>query len=154
MRIASTIDDMAVTGPITKVDHPRVALILVEALFFGEKRTAKHWDITTRTIRNYRYMLESNDELSAIFHAKRSEFESDWAHRIPTAIIAGIDFISEAAKEADPKDPFVIKAIADAIKTLAEVGIMKEIMDARLSSYDSEDRTGYRQVDSISETVS
>ena len=142
-----------VTSPITKVDHPRVALILVEALFFGEKRTAKRWDITTRTIRNYRYLMESNVEVSQLFLEKRLEFESNWAKNIPTAIISAIDFLSEAAKEADPKNPFAINAVADALKTLAEVGIMKEIMDARLAGYNPENREEYRPMDSLSETT-
>jgi len=30
------------TLPLTYVDYPRVALILVEALFYGDKQTAKH----------------------------------------------------------------------------------------------------------------
>ena len=142
-----------VVSPITKVDHPRVALILVEALFYGEKRTAKRWDITTRTIRNYRYLMESNAELSRLFLHKRLEFESNWAKNIPAAIISAIEFLTEAAKEADPKDPFAINAVSDALKTLAEVGIMKEIMDARLTSYNRENREEYRPVDSISETT-
>ncbi len=144
---------MAVTSPITKVDHPRVALILVEALFFGERRTAKKWEITTRTIRNYRYLMESNAELSQLFLQRRLEFESNWAKNIPAAIISAIEFLTEAAKESDPKNPFAINAVADALKTLAEVGIMKEIMDARLADYNRENREEYRPMDSLSETT-
>ena len=89
------------TRPLTLVDYPRIALILVEALFYGDKRTAKRWGITNRTVENYRYRLNDNEELSNLFNEYRQQFESNWAAKIPAAIIAGIDYLGEAAKQTD-----------------------------------------------------
>jgi hypothetical protein len=114
------------------IDLDRVALILVEAAFFGDKGTIKKWGITRQTVYNYRQLLNTNSDLLHKFTLKKREFESNWANEIPASIIAGINFLGQAAKEADPKNPDTIHAIAGAVKILAEVGLAKEIIDARL----------------------
>lgn len=122
-----------------KVDYDRVASILIEAAFFGEKQTAQRWGITDRTILNYRKRLDEDSELSDIFILKKTAFESEWASEIPASIRAGIRFLGEAAKKADPTNPEVIHAVAGAVKILAEVGLTKEIIDARLGRHNRED---------------
>lgn len=60
---------------------------------------------------------------------------------------AGTDFIMRAAQESDPTNPDAIHAIAGALKILAEIGLTKEIVDARLNGYIGEDRpTGQQDV--------
>lgn len=121
-----------------KLDYDRVALILVEAAFFGEKQTAQRWGITDRTILNYRNRLSEDSVLSDIFALKKETFEAEWASEIPASIRAGIHFLGEAAKRANPTDPDTIHAIAGAVKILAEVGLTKEILDVRLSRHNRE----------------
>lgn len=113
------------------LDYDRVALILVEAAFFGEKQTAQRWSISTKTIERYRARLDEDSELSGFVALKKQAFESSWADEIPASIRAGIRFLGEAAKRAD-YTPESIHAIAGAVKILAEVGLTKEIIDARL----------------------
>lgn len=139
--------------PVTQNDYPRIALILIESLFFGDNKAARRWGVTTRTIRNYRRMLEDSSELSTIFLERRREFEADWAKRIPASIIAGIDFLGEAARKADVTDPEVIRAVSEAVKTLAEVGLAKEIIDARFNQYDRPDGTAGFQVETLPGTT-
>lgn len=123
-----------------KLDYDRVALILVEAAFFGEKQTASRWGITDRTILNYRNKLSEDSALSDIFALKKASFESEWASEIPASIRAGIRFLGEAARKANPTDPDTIHAIAGAVKILAEVGLTKEILDVRLDRHNREGR--------------
>lgn len=134
-----------------KLDYDRVALILVEAAFFGEKKTAQRWGITDRTILNYRNKLSEDSALSDIFVLKKASFESDWASEIPASIRAGIRFLGEAANTADPASPEAIHAVAGAVKILAEVGLTKEILDVRLGRYNRESREEGRSLDSLSE---
>jgi hypothetical protein len=129
-----------------RLDYDRVALILVEALFFGDRPTAEKWGIHRRTIENYRKRLDDDSELVQIFQFKKEEFEGNWAQEIPVAIRKAIAFIGRSATEADPKDPQAIHAMAGAVKILAEVGLTKEIIDARLGRNDRPDREEDRQV--------
>lgn len=132
-----------------KLDYDRVALILVEAAFFGEQPTAKRWGITDRTILNYRNRLDEDSRLSDIFALKKAAFESDWASEIPSAIRAGIRFLGEAAQMANRTDPEAIHAVAGAVKILAEVGLAKEILDVRLSRYHGQNREEDRALASL-----
>lgn len=125
------------TQPLTKVDYPKLALILVEALYFGDKRTAARWGITNRTVVNYRNRLNDDAELSNLFLLKKSQFETDWASKIPASILAGIDYLGEAAKQTD-YSPETIHAIAGAVKILAEIGLTKELIDARIGKFNRE----------------
>lgn len=115
-----------------RIDYNRAATILVEAIWLGDQRTAKKWGITQRTIIRYRNKLETDDELSQLVTYKNDVFTNDWAAGIPSAIRAAISFLQEAAMKANPEDPAVIHAVAGALKMLAEVGLTKEVIDARL----------------------
>src|SRR3990172_2646142 len=131
------------TRPLTKVDYPRIALILVEALFFWDVRTAKRWGITNRTIINYRYRLDEDQELASLFAIKRKDFEDSWAAEIPMAVRAGIHYLLEAFGKLEYNAENMY-AITGAIKILAEMGLTKDIIDARLAGYDRENRTESR----------
>ncbi len=128
-------------GKITVKDYDRLATILVEAAFFGDKSVVQKWGITQRTIINYRNRMAENDELSQVFILKKDRFEQEWATEIPTAIRAGIHFLGEAAKQADPSNPEHIHAVAGAVKILAEIGLTKEILDAKIGGLIIQDRT-------------
>lgn len=136
-----------------KLDLDRVALILVEAVFFGEKTTAQRWGVHHNTIVNYRKRLDEDVELVNIFNLKKQAFESEWASEIPASIRAGIRFLGEAAKQADPKSPEAIHAVAGAVKILAEVGLTKEILDVRLDRHNREGREESRPLATIPATV-
>lgn len=123
------------------LDYDRTALILAESIFLGDRRVAQKWGVTVRTVQNYRQRLRTDDELSLICSVKKKELLDSWITELPAAMRAGTDFIIRAAQESDPKDPNAIHAIAGAMKILAEIGLTKEIVDARLNRYFGEDRT-------------
>lgn len=134
-----------------KLDYDRVAIILVEAVYYGDIKTAERWGITERTIQNYRNKLDNDPELSGYFVLKKRAFETEWANELPAAIRSALRFIVRAGEEADPKNPEAIHAMAGALKIVAEVGLTKDIIDARIGRYDRPDGEESRQVASLIE---
>lgn len=128
------------------LNYDRASMILVEAAFFGDNQTALKWGVHRKTIENYRRRMEDDAELIQLFRFKKKEFEGAWAEAIPAAMRLAIDFIGRSAVQADPKDPEAIHAMAGAIKILAEVGLTKEIIDARLGRGDRADREEDREM--------
>ena len=125
-----------------------MATILVEALFYGEVRTAKRWDIHRRTIANYRTRLNEEPELAQEFKRKKELFESEWANELAPAIRSALRFIVRAGEEADTTDPDVIHAMAGALKIVASVGLTKDMLDAKLGRLErgGEDGKNIRQL--------
>lgn len=133
---------MAITdnNPITENDYPVIASILVEALFFGDKQTATRYKISQRSINRYRKMMADNEKLSSQVILKKQQFEDNWVEEIPAAIRAGLRFLLKAAQEADHKNPETIHAVAGAMKIIAEIGLTKDVIDAKLGRYNLPDR--------------
>jgi len=121
---------------MSEFNKDRAALILVEASYFPDSKVAKNWSITQRTIQNYRKRLDSDIELSQLFTLKKEDFEQTWGNRITKSIVSSLDFLDRAGQEADPKDPATIHAVAGALKLIAEIGLAKNVIDARLAAYD------------------
>lgn len=119
----------------SRIDYNRAASILIEAAYFGDKEAAERWGVTSRTIRNYRLRLDDDPQLSVIFHEKKQLWESTWAEEAPAALRAGIRFLMRAAREANPKDPEAIHAVAGAFKLLAEIVFTKDVLDVRLAEF-------------------
>ena len=120
---------------ITKLDNDRVATILVEALFFGDDPVAKKWGIHKRTIQNYRVRLQNNTNgLVSTFKHKKQAFESEWANDVPITIRMALSYIQRASTELE-MSPDGVHAITGALKIVAQVGLMKEMMDVRLQSF-------------------
>ncbi len=140
------------TGPLVSRNLDRVAMILVEASFFGDKQAAEKWGISPTTVANYRRRLNLNTDkgLVELFDQKRQEFENNWTQKIPLAIMAGTDALIKAFQEADLKDPAVIHSIAGAMKIMTEIGLAKEVIDVRLGKFDRPDGEQSDQVVTIS----
>ena len=119
--------------PMGNFKYELASIILVEAVFFGDKTTAAKYGISTRTIRNYRKRLSEDAKFSALFQEKKEHAEQEWAHEMPAAIRASIDFLRKAANSAKTDDPDAIHAVAGALKILSEVAITKQVIDARLT---------------------
>ncbi|MHA2265380.1 MAG: hypothetical protein ACXAEN_23575 [Candidatus Thorarchaeota archaeon] len=132
-----------------RLDNERVATILVEALYYGDIRTAQRWGIHKRTVHNYRLRLKENSNgLVSIFNHKKQLFESEWASDIPATIRTAMRYIQRATNELDVT-PEGLHAVAGALKIVAEVGITKEMIDVRLQDfrYNRQAESEVRQVD-------
>jgi len=120
---------------MAKVNEHRAIRVLVESLYFGDAKVAKSYGISVRTISNYRIRLNTDNEFLAKFELARKQFESDWAANIPSALIAGVEYLIESFGQVDKTDPLAIKAVSDAVKTLAEISLVRELLNVRLDEY-------------------
>lgn len=57
----------------------RAALILAEAALHGDVKAASKWEVSQRTISNYRRRMDTDEELSALFDLRRQQLISNWA---------------------------------------------------------------------------
>jgi len=131
---------------MAQLNYDRASTILVEAVFFGDVPTAKRWGIHHRTIENYRQRLDSDNQLVLLFQSKKESFESEWAKDIPMALRSAIRFLQDASQSVTVT-PESIHAVAGAAKILAEIGLTKEIIDARLGRHDRPDRETGEQME-------
>ncbi len=136
------------------INVDRATSVLVEALYFGDKEAARHYDLSIRTINNYRTRVNTDEDFAQSFKQKKEEFERNWADEIPAAIRAGTRFLLKSFQEADHKDPIVIHAVAGAMKILTEIGLAKEIIDVRLGEYSRQNGEAGSQMVAYSETIS
>jgi len=118
-----------------RFNRERASIILVDALYSDDELAAEKHGITARTIRNYRERLDSDQELSALFHSKRREREKSWADDMPAAISSGVEYLRKVSEGLKPEEtsPEMVHAIAGAVKVLSEVRMTKDVLDARLA---------------------
>lgn len=111
-------------------------MALLDAIVMGDRAAAEKWEVTERSIREWRSRLDIDPEFSAFFRVKKAEQDKAWANEIPTAVAAGIRFLTRAATECKASDPDAVHAIAGYIKILSEVSMAREVIDARLAGED------------------
>lgn len=89
----------------------------------GDTKTAEKWDVTTRTIRNYRTQLTSNDELFKLFEQKKKIFAESWVEDATAALKAGAERLKSLFAHGSSDDADLINAIAAGCKVLGELNI-------------------------------
>lgn len=114
-------------------DYELAATVLAEAAFSDDETVLRRHGISPRTLRRYRERLHSDSRLAAFVQEKKSILEREWADEIAPAIRAAVGFLRRAASTADASDPAAIRAIAEALKTLSELQMTREVLEARLS---------------------
>lgn len=125
--------------PTPKFDRDRAAKILIDAATLGDAKACEKWNVTVRTLQNYRQRLAGDPELSQVFAEKKALQDKTWADEIPEMLKAGIDFLKRAAQEAEARDPDAVHAIAGAVKIVSEVQAMRKVIDARISGQNQPD---------------
>jgi hypothetical protein len=112
-----------------KYTPERASAILAEAEFWGDEQICKKWQITRRTLRNYRVRLRVDDELSQLFLVKKRLLMIDWQEDATQALKIALSELSRripiAASEEDAK---LIHAIAGACKIVGELKIQYEAL--------------------------
>lgn len=136
------------------INVDRATSVLVEAVYFGDKEAARRYDLSIRTIDNYRRRVNTDKDFAQLFKQKKAEFERNWADEIPAAIRAGTRFLLKSFQEADHTDATVIHAVAGAMKILTEIGLAKEIIDVRLGEYSRQNGEASNQVVALPATIS
>lgn len=115
------------------LNYERAAMILVDALYTTEQAAAEKWNVSRRTVERYLARMRTDPELSQIVASKKAERDQAWADQIPAALEACLLFIKQAGAKADPADPEAIHAVAGAFKLVAEIGVLREVVNARFS---------------------
>ena len=113
------------------LDYDKAAAVLVDAAYRGDEAAAGLGGITARTVQNYRARLAADPKLSLIFERKRALVEREWVDHFPAVLGAGADFIERATRQGSPKDPAMVHAVAGAMKLLAEIMFVRQMLDAR-----------------------
>jgi hypothetical protein len=115
-----------------KFKPERAAAILVEAAFTSDEKAARHWDVSVRSLLNWRNRLDEDPEFAAIFHHKKEIFEANWSLDLLPAMYSAIDYLKRASAETT-YSPEYIHAVAGGLKILSDVRVTKEVIDARLA---------------------
>ena len=68
------------------LNYERAAAILVDAAYLGDEAAAKKWQVSVRTIKNYRDRLKVDAKLSEFFHRKRGVAEGHWSTELKRAL--------------------------------------------------------------------
>jgi hypothetical protein len=115
-------------------NYDKASFALVDALFMGDKAAAEKWEVSTRTIEDWRSRLPEDDKLQSEFKKKKRSRENAWATEIPETIKSALQFIKSATNHCDPADPEAVKAISGSLKILLDVDLTKQVLDARLAA--------------------
>lgn len=110
-----------------------IAAAVIEAAVRGDKEVAEKYNITTRTLRNWKHRVVNDDEVSAHFRKKKDDADRAWADQIPGCLSACIGYLKTAAEESHNKTPEMVHAIAGALKMVSEVAATWKVLDARLA---------------------
>ena len=118
--------------------YDKASSALVDAIFMGDRAAAQKWEVSTRTVEEWRSRLHTDEKLQAEFKRKKRLRENAWATEIPETIKAGLKFIKDATSHCDPADPDAVKAIASSLKILLDVDLTKQVLDAKLAAMEEE----------------
>lgn len=117
-------------------NYERAAAALVDAIVMGDHGAAEKYEVSYRSIQEWRSRLQTDKVLVQFFKEKKALQDKEWAHEIPSAIASCIQYLKKASQECDCKDPDAVHAIAGALKIMSEVSMTREVIDARLAGQD------------------
>lgn len=112
----------------------RAAMILVDAAFSNDIRAAKKHGVADRTIRGWRERMETDEILASKFRIAYEQATNKWADRLNGAIISGIEFLQNAAMDADHKDAGMVAALGEAWGKLVEARMTVDLLNGRLAN--------------------
>jgi hypothetical protein len=103
-------------------DPERAAMVLADAMALGDKGAAKKWDLSIRTIANYRARLKNEPELARLFAERKRERHRDLA----TMRVA---FLRRAIRVMTKKlDAATLHEVAGAVKIVGELHQVSEAL--------------------------
>lgn len=124
-------------------NYERAAAVLVDAAYLGDEPAAKKWNITTRTIENYRARLKDDPKLSELFLQKRAAAEGSWVVELRRALQATL---TKAAMIVECIEPVIVvetelgqvrevnmeglKVLVGTGKALGEIALALEVLNA------------------------
>lgn len=109
-----------------RLDRYRAALILAEAAFSSDKLAAKTFGCSSRTISNYRKLLETDKDLQREYRLALYNKTKEWTKEIPAAMKMGIEFIKTKLGDLSPENHTSLDSVVNAMEKLNEIEIMNE----------------------------
>ena len=115
-----------------------MARMLVESQLKGlsDSVTAQRYEVSKKTVINQRRRLSEDSDFASLYTSLLVSARADWTDDISSTMKELLRFIKVACQKADPSDPKIIRAINESLKCLADIEFTRQIIDARLSSYD------------------
>jgi hypothetical protein len=100
-----------------------------------DREAAEKHDLSRKSIERWRSELDTDPELQARFTELWEEVRAagDWVEDATNTIRTALSFLRTAMDELDPSDPDAVRAVTEAIGTLAEAKLMADVVDERLS---------------------
>lgn len=115
-----------------RLDRYRAALILVEAAFSSDKIASETFACSSRTISNYRKLLETDKELQQEYRLALYNKTKEWTKNIPNTLKTGMEFIERSLKDLCPSDPKALDSVINTMQVLSEIEIMNEAVKRKL----------------------
>lgn len=144
---------MAKTTPQEKQEAKarKIARVLVDATFKGEREAAKMWGIVHKTVYNYWDQLESDPLIARFYTIEKERREKEWASKLTGPILGALDYFDRVFIDASTSDPDTIKAVTEAFSVLVEAKAVNEMLHANANATDraqaatdAEDAAGYQ----------
>jgi hypothetical protein len=122
-----------------KFDPEFAATVLLEAVFTSDRKACEKFNITDRTLRNYRARLNSDADFSALFQKKKALLDRAWADDLTATARKAARFIGSVAESDEPsvrRNPVMVHAMAGALKICVDAYLTNRVIDARLADQD------------------
>lgn len=119
-------------------DRARALRILVDAEQFGDAKAVATWEISMRTLFNYRARLRNDPELAALFNRLRAEEEEDWKLARQRFLRDGINKLRELVAQATVQQ---LGAVAKAIELIGNLDVASKALSHASDSFDREGST-------------
>jgi predicted regulator of amino acid metabolism with ACT domain len=113
-------------------NHERAAMVLCDAVILGDRKAADKWDISLRTICNWRDRLENDEKLRNLMQEYREKQTEKWLEDMPIAMSAIVQFFLTAAQELSPGKADDVNAVVAVFEALADVELTRKIIAQRL----------------------
>ena len=104
----------------------RAAMILADASVMGDAAAAAKWDVSDKTVRNYRARASNNPDFAALYRKKQLSISSAWSEDAGRFLGKALAKLEKLVEQAD--DPKYIHDVAGAIKVVGELRIAKEVL--------------------------
>ena len=111
------------------------ARAIVDSALMTDREAAEKHDLSRKSIERWRRELDTDPELQARFTELWEEVRAaeDWVEDATDTIRTALSFLRTAMDELDPSDPDAVRAVTEAIGTLAEAKVMADVVDERLN---------------------
>ena len=87
---------------------------------------------SSRTISNYRKLLETDKELQKEYRLALYNKSKEWTKSIPNTLKTGMQFIERSLADLCPSDPKALDSVINTMQALSEIEIMNEAIRNKL----------------------